>query len=266
MEVTASPFATLQVAVDGALGHLTLDRPARLNALSREVLAELAAAARWFDDHDDVTVVVVAGAGPTFCAGFDLNDFGRVESGGKDGGVLGAEMADAIEAMRAVTVAAIQGHCVGGGVVLASACDLRVAGTGTTFSIPEVDLGIPLAWGGIPRLVRELGPAVTKDLVLTCRAFSGAEALTLRFVNRVVADDEIGAEAERLATGLAAKSPLTLSVTKRQVHAAVEEMASTAQSFRDADMLNAALRDPASQAVGAAYLERRRARPSNTLR
>ena len=70
--------------------------------------------------------------------------------------------------MRALTIARIQGWCVGGGLVLAAACDLRLAADTARFSIPEVDLGIPLAWGGIPRLVREIGPALTKELVLTC--------------------------------------------------------------------------------------------------
>ena len=70
-------------------------------------------------------------------------------------------MAEALTATQAVTIAAIHGHCVGGGVVLAAACDLRVVAEDVRFVIPEVDLGIPLAWGGIPRLVREIGPAAT---------------------------------------------------------------------------------------------------------
>ena len=89
---------------------------------------------------------------------------------------IGLRMADAIEQMHAVTIARIQGYAVGGGVVLAAVCDLRVAAEDAVFFIPEVDLGLPLAWGGIPRLVREIGPALTKDLVMTCRRFSPAEA------------------------------------------------------------------------------------------
>ena len=65
---------------------------------------------------------------------------------------------------------------MGGGLVLAAACDLRIAAASARFSIPEIDLGIPLAWGGIPRLVREIGPALTKELVITCREFSPQEA------------------------------------------------------------------------------------------
>ncbi len=165
-------------------------------------------------------------------------------------------MADAIEAMRAVTVARLHGHCVGGAVVLAAACDLRVASDDTRFSIPEVDLGIPLAWGGIPRLVREIGPALTKELVMTCRPFSASEALAAGFLNRVVPASQLDAAVEDLVAQLEGKSALTLTATKRHTNAVTEGMVGTARAWNDADSLVAALRDPESRAVSAAYLQR----------
>ncbi|MGB3896107.1 MAG: enoyl-CoA hydratase/isomerase family protein, partial [Mycolicibacter sinensis] len=165
-------------------------------------------------------------------------------------------MAEAIEAMRAVTVARLHGHCVGGGVVLAAACDLRVAAEDTRFSIPEVDLGIPLAWGGIPRLVREIGPALTKELVMTCRPFDAAEAKAAGFVNGVVPEADLDAEVDALVENLVGKSALTLCGTKRQVNAVSEGMVATARSWNDADALVTALHDPESQAGARAYLER----------
>ena len=165
-------FATLEVSVDGPIGRLWLNRPQRLNALSLETLTELAAAARWFDEQEAVRVVVVGGHGRAFSAGADLDGFPvAADARVRQAADAGRLMAEALEAMRAVTVAAIQGWCVGGGLVLAAACDLRVATDTARFSIPEIDLGIPLAWGGIPRLVREIGPALTKELVITCREF-----------------------------------------------------------------------------------------------
>jgi len=95
--------------------------------------------------------------------------------------------------------------------VLAAACDLRVATDTARFSIPEVDLGIGLAWGGIPRLVREIGPALTKELVLTCREFDPAEAKAAGFVNRVVSTDRLAAEVNELASTLASKARYPLS-------------------------------------------------------
>ena len=153
-------FETLEVSVAGPIGHLWLNRPERLNALSPAMLRELAAAARWFDGQEALRVVVVGGRGRAFSAGADLDGFpGLGDAGLREAADAGRSMADALEAMRAVTIARLQGWCVGGGLVVAAACDLRIASAAARFSIPEVDLGIPLAWGGIPRLVREIGPA-----------------------------------------------------------------------------------------------------------
>jgi enoyl-CoA hydratase/carnithine racemase len=252
-------FTALRVSTDGAVGWLVLSRPDRLNALSRTTLRELAAAARWFDTQRAVKVVVVCAEGRAFSAGFDLNDFTNPDPSltPHEEADLGRQMAEAVTNMAALTIAAVQGRCVGGGLVLAAACDLRLASTDAIFSIPEVDLGIPLAWGGIPRLVRELGPAITKELVLTCREFGADEALALHFLNRVVATDELAPAADALALSLAAKSTLTLQTTKRHVNAVMEQMGSTAGAGTDALALAAAMRDPESRAAGAAYLATR---------
>ncbi|MET0324858.1 MAG: enoyl-CoA hydratase/isomerase family protein [Ilumatobacteraceae bacterium] len=260
----APEFDCLRVSVDGPIGRLELHRPERLNALSRHHLRELTAAARWFDTRPNVKVVGVTGAGRSFCAGFDLGDFADPDPGVpmRDVADLGRIMAEAVTGMRALTVVGIQGNCVGGGLVLAAACDQRVAAADAVFSIPEVELGIPLAWAGIPRLVREIGPALTKELVLTCRRFSPAEAAASGFLNRVVAAAELTATVDELLGVLASRSALTLTATKGHVNAVAEEMASTASGRRDGDILVSALHDPESRAVGQAYLERRRARSS----
>jgi enoyl-CoA hydratase/carnithine racemase len=207
-----------------------------------------------------VKVVIVSGAGTTFSAGADVSGFGN-ESGNdgltaRESADTGREMAEAMEQMRAVTIAAVRGHCIGGGLVLAAACDLRIAADDTYFSIPEVDLGIPLAWGGIPRLVREIGPAIARELVLTCRPFSAEEAKSFGFLNRVVPADEVLPQAEALAEELATKSSLTLQVTKRHVNAVLESMSNAGRNLADADSLVAALHDPESRERGAEYLKR----------
>ena len=138
-------FDTLEVTVNGAIGELWLNRPQRLNALSTTTLAELAEAARWFDQQAEVRVVVVGGRGRAFSAGADLDGFPAVgDVGLRQAADVGRQMAEALEAMRAVSIARIQGWCVGGGLVVAAACDLRVAAESARFSIPEIDLGIPL--------------------------------------------------------------------------------------------------------------------------
>jgi enoyl-CoA hydratase/carnithine racemase len=252
-------FSSLTLSADAPIARLTLTRPERLNALSREALTEVIAAAEVLGQTTDVKVVIVGGAGRAFSAGFDLGGFaGEPTLEAVD---LGRRMADAVSAIPAITIAAIHGHCVGGAVVLAAACDIRIAARATRFAIPEVDLGIPLAWGGIPRLVRELGPALTKELVLTCRPFTAAEAHASRFLNRVVADDELEAEVDALADELASKPRLLLTQTKRLVDAAMEDAYSTGQSFRDADAMMTALRDEESRAATRRYVESHRRRP-----
>jgi enoyl-CoA hydratase/carnithine racemase len=253
-------FETVDVFAAGERGALTLNRPEKLNPLSSQTLREIAEAARWFDRHPLVKVVVVSGHGRSFSAGADLGAFDGNASGAegsaRDNADLGRLMADAVEAMNAITIARVHGHCIGGGLVLAAACDLRVAANDAYFSIPEVDLGIPLAWGGIPRLVREIGPALTKELVMTCRPFTSAEAHAAGFLNRVVASADLDQEVESLVAQLLTKSPLTLRSTKRHVDAVTRQMVGLDRSWADADSLVAALRDPESRASAKAYLDR----------
>ena len=252
-------FETILVDATTSIGTLMLNRGARLNALSRLTLSELAQAATYFDGQRHVKVVIVRAEGRAFSAGFDLNDFTTPDPdmSPRHAADLGRIMAEAITDMRAMTIARIHGHCVGGGVVLAGSCDLRYATTDAKFSIPELALGIPLAWGGIPRLVRELGPAVTKDIVMTCRPFTAQEALALRFVNGIGSTDEVNALVDSAARALAARSSLTLELTKRQINACAEELVSVGRSVSDADTLVAAQRDPESRAASLSYLASR---------
>ncbi len=252
-------FETLLVDIHGPVGSLQLNRPEQLNPLSIATLYELEEAARWFDRHHDLKVVIISGAGRAMSSGADLGGFAGATATREDR-EQGGRMARAIEEMRAVTIARIHGWCVGGGFVLASACDLRVAGASTRFSIPEVDLGIPLTWGAIPRLVRDIGPALTKELVMTCRPFDADEARSIGFLNRVVADDELVNEVDALAATLAGKAKLALLATKSHVNAVSETMVGTARSWADADSLSAGFADPEGRAKAQHYLERRRSR------
>lgn len=249
-------FTALTLDLGAPTARLELNRPERLNALSPQALEELIAAAQLIAAAGGVKVLIVSGAGRAFCAGFDLD--AAAGEPDRDQVDLGRRMADAMSAIPALTIASIHGHCVGGGLVLAAACDIRLAAEDTRFSIPEVDLGIPLAWGGIPRLVRELGPALTKELVLTCRPFSAAEAQAARFVNRAVPAEKLEPETEALAESLASKAQFLIRHTKRLVDAVVDDAYPTSQSFRDAEVTLAALADEESRAAMLRYLEERR--------
>lgn len=251
-------FPDLRVTVDGPVATITLDRPEVLNALSLTLLGSLVDACAWLGSRPEIRVVVVTGAGRTFSAGADLSTLdhlrGGDETAARAAAGAGDRAATAIESLDAVTVAAIQGRCVGGGVVLALACDLRVASETARFSIPEIDLGIPLAWGGIPRLLREVPPAVARDLVLTCREFGAAEAQQLGLVSRVHPPDHLDAAVTDLAVELAGKARLPVRATLDAVRTALGVGAPAGWS--DADVLLSAVRDPESMAAGQRYLDR----------
>jgi enoyl-CoA hydratase/carnithine racemase len=252
-------FETLLAETDGAIGRLTLNRPTKLNPLSTQTLTELATAAHWFDERPEVKVVIVSGAGRAFSAGADLTGFTQhQEISVREAADRGRQMADALERMRALSIAAIQGWCVGGGLVLVAACDLRIAADDAHFSIPEVDLGIPLAWGGIPRLVREIGPALTKELVLTCRPFDAAEARAAGFLNRLVPEAKLEATVFELAQSLAAKASHAIFSTKQHVNAVTDQMVGTMRSWSDADGLVTAFGDPECAEARQTYLTARR--------
>ena len=265
--IAAVEFKTVIVKTEGPIGRLILNRPERLNALGPTIMGDLTEAAHWFDRQPEVRVVIVSGAGRAFSAGADLKDTAPTPAPTwqerREGGQIGLRMADAIEQMHAVTIARIQGYAVGGGVVLAAVCDLRVAAEDAVFFIPEVDLGLPLAWGGIPRLVREIGPALTKELVMTCRRFSPAEAKAAGFVNRVVPEAELDAEVEALAREIAEKPAVPVIITKEHVNTVTRQIAGTT-AYADGDLLQGTSAAQESRDAGRAYRERTFSRPKSS--
>jgi enoyl-CoA hydratase/carnithine racemase len=219
-------YERLVVEEDGRIARVWLARPARLNALDGLALEEVIAA---FDalSRRDVSVVVLGGHGSSFCAGADRTDPpGRIppESGAgararRWAAQLGRRALEAIERCEAVTIARLQGHVIGGGVVLAAACDLRVAAASARFLIPEVELGIPLTWGAVPRLAASVGPTFAKELILLAEPFDGARAERMGFVNRVVPDDELDGVVTAMAGRVAAQPPWAVHMTKVQFRA-----------------------------------------------
>jgi len=254
-------FTTLKIKQKESIAFLTLNRPKRLNALSSTCLKELAAAAHWFNQQKHIKVVIISGAGRTFSAGADIHDFPNnpTESESwierRDKGQIGFRMTQAIGEMHAVTIAQVHGFAIGGAFLLMLACDFRIVAEGTFFSIPEVDLGIPLSWGGIPKLVSEIGPAKTKELVMTCRRFDAVEAKDLGLVNQVVPLDSLEKECLALAENLAAKPAVPIQMTKEQVNAVTKHIGAAYVGSAEGDMLQTVLKDPESQAAAMAYMK-----------
>jgi enoyl-CoA hydratase/carnithine racemase len=205
----------------GEVAVLTLDRPDKLNALSSALERDLAAALE-ADSVTTAAAVVLEGAGRAFSAGADVNEMRdqSVEA------ILGyyratGELYERVASLRQPTVAAIHGYCLGGGLELALACDLRVVARSAVLGLPEVELGILPSSGGTFRLVRAVGPARARELVLLRRRFDAEEGRRLGIVTEVVEEDP-AARAVEIAADLASLPPLAVEVTKRTIDAATE--------------------------------------------
>lgn len=243
---------------------ITIERSRTLNSLDIPTLRALADVAEEVSLRSATKVVVLRGGGRAFSSGVDLGLLdGSADIDPRLVPELGQAMVEVIDSIPAVTVAVLRGVVVGGGLVLASACDLRVAAEDTYFSIPEVDLGLPVGWGGVPRMVREIGPALTRELIMTCRPFTAREARDAGFLNRVVPASDLDATVDELVSTLCAKPRFALLAVKRSVAEAAEEMLAARGLTGEVDVLAEAARDAEGRRAAVDYLARyRRSRGS----
>jgi len=246
----------LSVLKEEGVARIVFDRPGVLNALSPSLLSDLIETCADLGRDDSVRLVVFEGAGDCFSAGADLPAFLSLLTGpnARDTADLGRRATNAIAELPQITVAGIRGHCVGGALVLAGACDIRVAADDARFAIPELDAGIPLAWGGMEHLIRLVGETLAADLILSCRPFGADEALRAGLISRVVPADRLENELTELTAAIARKPLSVLRTTKQQL---IAVRAGTFDAHGDADALLAALRDPEAQKVGKQYIASR---------
>lgn len=258
----------VSVSTSGAVRELLLDRPEKLNALNSDVLRGLTDAFTALADEPAVRVVVLRGAGRAFSAGADL----AAGSGSEDGGSTWAarrrgmggwqRLLDLIERVPQVTVAAVHGHCIGGGALLAVTCDLRIVTTDARISIPELAIGIPLTWGGVPRLVREIGLPMARDLVMTGRTIDGSAAVASGFAQRLAPTDGLDAAVDELLKELTAMPDAPLAMTK-EMFAAISRDRTGAAGWADADLLGWSFREPEGRQAAADYVARRLRKPGD---
>ena len=240
-------YETLKLEKRGPIAHVRLCRPEKRNALDTRALEEIREVFAELQTSFDTPVVVLSGEGTSFCAGADRKNPPAAESARSDSArerrwasQIGRRAIEAIENCEAITIASIQGHAIGGGFLLAAACDFRIAARTAIFHIPEVDLGIPLTWGGVPRLAHLLGTARAKEWILLCERFDAETAERCGFLNRVVAEDELVATVEDWASRLAAKPDWALHMSKTQFRG-YERMAVLGDLTEgDGDLLQAA--------------------------
>jgi enoyl-CoA hydratase/carnithine racemase len=205
----------------------------------------------------EVKVAVLGGRGRAFCAGADRKDPPGARMSGASGASereqrwvaqLGLRACRAIAECEVVTVARLHGHVVGGGTGLAVSCDFRVAGASTSFSVPEVDLGIPLTWGLVPRLIHEVGAARARQLVLLCDPADAATAERWGLVHRVVPDDELDTAVDEWVHRLVGKPETAVHMTTSQFRAYARRAALGDVTELDGDLLAAASRSESARA------------------
>ena len=187
-------YETLKVERDGALMTMRLNRPGKRNAINRQMHLELQAVCRELADNFETRVVILAGEGAAFSSGADTSEWREAGSANelevRHTSGIGSRTSAAIENLDQITIAAVHGFAVGGAVVLTSCCDMRVAGELTWFSIPEVELGLPLGWNALPRLAREIGHARALELTITCDRFTAQQAHEYGLVTHLVRDGD----------------------------------------------------------------------------
>lgn len=204
------------------IGHvlvLTMNRPQRHHALNRLLSGQLVAAIGAADGDEDVRAIVLTGSGDkAFCAGADMLEASGVEDPGPD--VPVANPGNVISSFAKTpipVIAAVNGHCFGGGAALAIACDIRLASRNATFRLPGAEYGLVVAAASLPRLV---GASKAKELILTARKFDASEALECGLLSHVYQQDELLPAAIEMATAIATNSVAAVRASKAVIDAA----------------------------------------------
>lgn len=228
----------VSIRKEGRIATVSFDTGSKANALSQKLMRELTEAARQFHGDPSISAVILTGRADNFTLGADLKD-----PEGADVRSLGLaerrvrlrtgpDMCAAWEQVDALTVCALEGWCVGGGAALAAFCDLRVASTATTFYVPEVERGMNMSWGSIPRFVALLGPARTKRIAGLCEKVDASTALTWGLYDHVTPPGEALAKATEIAAAASRLPPTALKMVKQDVNIAALALAK-ATAHRD---------------------------------
>jgi enoyl-CoA hydratase/carnithine racemase len=205
----------LLVSIDGPVATLTINRPAKRNALTVAMWRQLSAICAELDADPRLRVLVVTGAGPSFCAGADISSL-SADHASVRAVVETAELA--LRNLSMPSIARISGHCIGGGNQLALACDLRVADSTATFAVPPARLGVIYSVASTRALVQLVGPAAAKRLIFTAQPIDAAQALRIGLVDEVVAPDQLDSAVADLVAAMLPLAPMTQFAGKELVN------------------------------------------------
>jgi len=243
----SEPFERLTLEREPPILRVWLDRPAKRNALDTQTLEEIERLFTGLAHDYETRVVVIGGRGPSFCAGADRSappGYERMVASSdatprerRHAAQLGLRATRAVERAEPLTLARVQGHAVGGGFVLALACDFRIAAEDASFHVPEVELGVPLTWGGVPRLLHEVGAARAREILLRCEPFDGRRAESWGVAHRAVPAEALDAEVADWARALSEMPEVAVHMTKTQLRAYAAQAALGDVAEADGDLL-----------------------------
>lgn len=214
-------YRWVDVVIDGPVAVVTMNRPDKRNALSKGLRTELRQVAVSLDERDDLSCVILTGAGSVFSAGADLSESDIFGAGvpieqARRIARLGADMCTAWERLRPLTIAAVNGAAVGGGLSIAVACDFRIMAPSAFFLAPEVELGLNFTWNSLPRIGNLIGPARTKLIGALARRVDAETALAWGLCE-TVADDAVET-ARTLAEEICARPRVAQQMVKESVN------------------------------------------------
>lgn len=223
-------FNTLRIETQDEITTVTLNRPSARNSLNVELMDELRTFIDEMRDRQDVRIVIITGAGRVFSAGADVDMLLKIGESYTPEETRSEirkwkEAFNAWERLPQITIAAVNGLVYGGGVVLALACDFRLASTRAIFGLPEIKLGMVLALGGTQRLTRLIGTSAAKEMILRGRNVSAIEAQRLGLVHRVSEPGDLLGLARSWAERDASYSPRALALAKRLIDQSYERSA-----------------------------------------
>jgi len=218
------PFETILIQNEGAAFIITLNRPAKRNAMSIKMTKEIVEACRAAEADPSVRGVVITGGPDFFSAGADLNEAQAIKSfvDAFNHMKTWEALTDTIENLQKPVIAAVEGFCITGGWELAMACDIRVAGKGASFMLTGSRIGTVPGGGGTQRLPREVGLGRALEIHFAAEPIDGEEAYRIGAVNRLVAKGEALAEAKKMIKGYEKRAPLSLAMAKRAVRAGMQ--------------------------------------------
>jgi enoyl-CoA hydratase len=218
MQRMISPTERVIAEIDGPIGWMVMNNPAKLNAMSADMWAAIPVILDHFEKDPAVRVVVLKGAGEkAFISGADINRFDERKASAETDARDGENFRNALSRLETCpkpTIAMIHGYCLGGGLLVAMHCDMRIATQTAKFGIPAAKLGIAYTFGGVQKVLDLVGPANAKEMLFTARQFNGVEAQAMGLINRAVPEGELETFTRSYCATMAENAPLSIAASK----------------------------------------------------